>query len=266
MGNSDTRTQGNGALGVAYLQATLTRRTYPIEETRAHLAKILEDYGDPETARWDTGFDNMMTWALSWAARDAKQLADAGEPVPAVEAWRKRVHAFATTTDCLLNFSAWHALLDDPKDVPTPKELRTAEANDPASFNAMRTKVWAAYQIKNELRLASVYEFDRLTEDLRNGAPGLYETNFDTPAARKLIARINEGFEVTGTYVHAGNEAWDAMRVQQDAWSAITKSAKTAALGSQRYGSESPGHASTSSTGGRTPSSIAVRLRRLFSD
>jgi hypothetical protein len=253
---------GRGALGLAYLRSELKAQStsYPVDKTRAHLADILAKYGDVENARWDTGFDNMMTWALHWVAKDGKQLAEAGEPVAEVEPFRRRVFEYGSRSDSLIKLSAWKALLADPAQVPTPEELQTAKASDPNAYLGLRARLWAAYQLINPLRLAGVFEFDELTKDLGTGP---YARYFKTEAGKALVDRIYEAYKVTDCYRWEGEAVWAAMRAQQDVWSRMTTAAEaaaTAATGAQAYGASSSSPASTSSTGGRTPPGVAVRL------
>ncbi len=262
-----TRTDGTeatGALKVALLQAELGAKRAQAgrstDEVQAHFDDLWANYGNPETAKWVLPFgDNMVGWAMNWAVKDTERLQQDGRDVPDIKAWRTRVYNVMHSTDTLFQRDAWQALRQDPSLVPTAKELKAVQ-DDPAALRPLQERVWAAAHIVNPLKMGGVLSFDVDTRDL---GPGLYKSNFDDATGRALRKRIEDAMEVAGSYVHAGNDAWDAMKTTQAGWKAKTEAQvaeKTAKTGAQPYGVGSA-EKLQSRTGGSTPSTVSVRLK-----
>lgn len=260
-----SRVQGEAALRLALLEVTARSNREqsgkPVAEIQKHFDDLWAAYGEPEKAQWKRGSgDNMVGWALHWAVKDAESLKEAGQPVPDINAWRQRVYAVMHSTDTLFERDAWRALRADPSLIPTAQALKDAKA-DPPTYEALRTRVWAAAQITNPMRMGDVLNFDVDTKDL---GPGLYKTYFDDRKGRALQQAIKDAMEVVGPFVYAGQAAWEAMAVTRAAWSESARAqtaADSAKTGARAYAAPSEARAGESRTGRQTPPSVAIRLK-----
>ncbi len=256
----DPRIQGESALLLALLDVTARsnreQASKPVAEIQKHFDDLWAKYGEPEKADWG----GSAGWALHWAVKDAESLQAAGQPVPDINAWRQRVYDVMHSTDTLFQRDAWRALRSDPSLIPSAQSLQEAKA-DPQAYEALRTRVWAAAQIINPMRMGEVLNFDADTRDL---GPGLWKTYFDDRKGRALQKEIKASLQVVGDFTWSGPAARDAMAETQTSWSAKTRTqdaAATAKTGAKTYAAASDARAQTSRTGGQTPASVAIRLK-----